>query len=136
MTHSFAWPGRRIAGLACALAAAGLPLAVSAALVTGPGGTAEQGRRIVMAPSSPAQAASTPALDLAAGRLEAVDAAAGRIIVNGRAVTLDGARLRVIGPAGQRLAGASSLVAGQQIRFALEPGTAPARRIVLIYIDR
>jgi hypothetical protein len=49
MTHSFAWPGRRIAGLACALAAAGLPLAVSAALVAGPGGTAEQGRRVVVA---------------------------------------------------------------------------------------
>lgn len=126
----------RLIGASCAIVALGLPATAPAALVTGPGGTAEQGRRTVSAPLPPAGVAAAPALDLVAARLEAVDSAAGRVVVHGKSVALDSAGLRVIGPAGQRLAGASALAAGQQIRFALEPGTAPARRIVLIYIDR
>lgn len=121
---------------ALAIAALTLPAIASAVLVTGPGGTAEQGRRTVSAAPAVADAASAPSLDLVSARLDAVDAAAGRVVVNSKSVALDRDRLRVIGTAGQRLAGASALAAGQQIRFALEPGTAPVRRIVLIYIDR
>lgn len=125
----------RLSARACAIAALAAPAIAAAVLVAGPGGTAEQGRRSVVA-APPAGVASAPALDLVPARLDAVDAAAGRVVVNSRPVPLDSARLRVIGPGGQRLAGVTSLAAGQQIRFALEPGTAPVRRIVLIYIDR
>lgn len=117
-------------------AALALPLVAQAALVAGPGGSAEQGRRVVFAAPAVAAAASTPALDLMAARLEAVDAAAGRVVLQGRAVTLHPQSLRVVGPGGQALSGASALAAGQQVRFALEPGTAVNRRIVLIFIDR
>lgn len=117
-------------------AALALPLAAQAALVAGPGGTAEQGRRVVFAPPAAAAAASAPALDLMSARLEAVDAAAGRVVLQGRTVTLHPQALRVIGPGGQALAGASALAPGQQLRFALEPGAAANRRIVLIFIDR
>lgn len=122
--------------LAAALAAA-LPLAAQAMLLEGPGGTAEQGRRMVM--PTPAPAASVPALDLVAARLDAVDSAGGRVVIRGQSVPLHPQALRVIGPGGQVMAGAGSLAAGQSVRFALEPsqtGTARERRIVLIFIDR
>lgn len=122
------WPS------ACLLALLLAP-AAQAVLVAGPGGSAEQGRRIVL-PSPAEPAASTPALDLVAARLDAVNVAAGRVVVNGRSVTLHPSALRVIGPGGQALGGAAALSAGQQVRFALEPGTAAERRIVLVFIDR
>lgn len=118
------------------LAALALSLTARAALVAGPGGSAEQGRRMVLEAPAPAGAASTPALDLVAARLDAVDSAGGRVVIQGRSVALHPQTLRVIGASGQTLAGAASLSAGQQVRFALEPGTAANRRIVLIFIDR
>ncbi len=122
--------------LAIALAAA-LPLAAQAVLLAGPGGTAEQGRRTVLpTPGAAAPAVAAPALDLVSARLDAVDSATGRVLIRGRLVPLHPQALRVIGPGGQAMAGAASLAAGQAVRFALEPGNAPERRIVLIYIDR
>lgn len=125
--------------LATVLAAA-LPLAAQAVMLAGPGGTAEQGRRMVLpTPGTPPPAAAAPALDLVSARLDAVDSAAGRVVIRGQSVPLHPQALRVIGPGGQVLAGAGSLAAGQSVRFALEPsqpGTARERRIVLIFIDR
>ncbi|MEK8049627.1 hypothetical protein AACH10_05190 [Ideonella sp. DXS22W] len=127
---------RRTLGTTLAALALAGPLAAQAAMVAGPGGTAEQGRRMVFDTPPSASAASAPALDLAEGRLDAVDLAAGRVVINGRPVALHPQGLRVIGGAGQALAGPAALVAGQRVRFALEPGTAAQRRIVLIFIER
>ena len=122
----------------------------AAVVVTGPGGTAEQGRRLVVA--TPTAGATAATLDLVAGRIDAVNLAAGSITVRGLRLPLHAEQLRVLGPGGQAL-GPRSLRAGQQVRLALEPvpgqaaeaapttapTTAPtvpqARRIVLIYID-
>ena len=150
-------PGRRAAPAACALALLALLATAStgarAVAVAGPGGTAEQGRRMVVA--APAPAASQPAIDLVAARLEAVDPVAGTVTLRGLRVPLHPQALRVLGNGGQVL-GVRSLRAGQQVRLALEPAappmstpaaaasqtavptanTAPVeRRIVLIYID-
>ncbi|MDT7834247.1 hypothetical protein [Aquabacterium sp. OR-4] len=122
--------------LTCALAGSllALPLAAQAILQDGPGGTLEQGRRTVL--SAPAPAAASATLELVGARLDALNLATGRVVVNGRSATLHPTALRVFGPAGQPMSGASALAAGQTLRFALEPGTAPERRIVLIFIDR
>ena len=124
---------------------------VQAVAVAGPGGTAEQGRRLVVA--APAKGAAQPSLDLMAARLEAVDPAALTVTVRGQRVPLHPERLRVLGAGGQVL-GVRALRAGQTVRLALEPmqptaaapaakasatgaakADASARRIVLIYID-
>jgi hypothetical protein len=94
---------------------------------------------------------NTPALDLVAARIDAVDATATSITVRGRPVPLHPTLLRVLGPGGKPLGGPRLLRAGMQVRFALEPEPAapasaatartgaaaeqPARRIVLIYVD-
>jgi len=122
--------------------------------VAGPGGTAEQGRRLVVA--RPAAGASQPSLDLLPARLEAVDLATQVVVVRGQRVPWHAERLRVLGAGGQVL-GPAALRAGQSVRLALEPvaparaataasaassaaagaadAATPARRIVLIYID-
>jgi hypothetical protein len=157
MQHAIGLPRCALAGLAMAgLLLAGLALALPAAAtaVAGPGGTAEQGRRLV--PATPAAGATAATLDLVAARIEAVDLAAGSITLRGQSVPLHASQLRVLGAGGQPL-GPRSLRAGQAVRLALEPvaepalaatatagvasapTTAPAapsaRRIVLIYID-
>lgn len=127
--------------LALWLAAVAGPAAATA--VAGPGGTAEQGRRLV--PDAPAAAAPATSLDLFAARLDAVDPAGGTVTVRGQRVPLHPSQLRVLGQGGQVL-GPRSLRAGQAVRLALEPlappapaasaaTAAPARRVVLIYID-
>jgi len=146
MTHS------RTAALAAAVLLAVLAGPASAVAVAGPGGTAEQGRRLVVA--SPAPGATAATLDLVSARLEAVDLGANTITLRGQRVPLHATQLRVLGAAGQTL-GPRSLRAGQAVRLALEPAapppaesasanssaatgattSAPARRIVLIYID-
>ncbi|GCL65687.1 hypothetical protein [Pseudaquabacterium pictum] len=133
--------------LHCAAWAAGALLAAlagtaQAVVVAGPGGTAEQGRRLVVA--EPAPGAVAPTLDLVSARLDAVDLAAGSVTVRGQRVPLHAEQLRVLGSGGQNL-GPRGLRAGQAVRLALEPAMpaaaasagspAPARRIVLIYID-
>ena len=139
---------RLIAGIVPSLlgALAVLSLPAAATAVVGPGGTAEQGRRVVVA--SPASGASVATLDLMAARVDAVDLAGGSITLRGQKVPLHAQQLRVLGPRGQVL-GPSGLRAGQTVRLALEPlqpaaattaattAAAPAapRRIVLIYID-
>jgi hypothetical protein len=113
--------------------------------VAGPAGKAEQGRRPVL--DGPVPAAAAPSLDLFAGRLDAVDLVGGTVTVRGQRVLLHPTQLRVLGQGGQVL-GPRSLRAGQAARLALEPQepataataasaatTAPARRVVLIYID-
>jgi hypothetical protein len=126
--------------------ALGLWLAAAAgpaAALAGPAGVAEQGRRLV--PEAPAAAVTTPSLDLFAARLDAVDLARGIVAVRGQRVPLHPTQLRVLGQGGQML-DARSLRSGQAVRLALEPQAAaapaasaataaPARRVVLIYID-
>ena len=132
-----AWAGL---GLAALLGAAG---PAGAVLVTGPGGTAEQGRRLVLA--APAVAAEQPALALIEGRIEAVDGTGRWLQLQGQAVALHPDNLRVLGPGGPLPGGVRSLRPGQAIRFALEPDAAPVpatrnaaapapRRIVLILL--
>ena len=132
-----------------------------AVLVTGPGGTAEQGRRLVLA--APVPGAQAQAMALVAARIDAVDAAGQTLTLRGKPVPVHPTALKVLGPQGQPLSGLRALRAGQPIRFALEaelpltpltpatPATqvtpasllrpsasaaAPAeRRIVLIYLD-
>lgn len=140
----------RAAGLLAAVLAlhAGSAHAIA---VAGPGGTADQGRRLVV--TTPARGAAQPSLDLLPARLEAVDPAGLSVVVRGQKVPLHAERLRVLGAGGQVL-GVRALRAGQSVRLALEPtlpagaatgasaasataaaAAAPARRIVLIYID-
>jgi hypothetical protein len=113
-----------------------LPGSARSALVQGPGGTAEQGRRLVTAqPVTPP--ASAPTLVLASGVISAVDAAAQRITLTGRSVPLHPGALRVLSASGQPLPGAAALRPGMAVRFALEPAgpNETDRRIVLIYVD-
>ncbi len=128
---------------------AGASAPAAAVAVAGPGGTAEQGRRLVLAQPTAGAAAAT--LELVAARIDAVDLVAHSITVRGQRLPLHAELLRVLGPGGQVL-GPRGLRAGQQVRLALEPtlptpeagaasasATTPAalpqRRIVLIYID-
>jgi hypothetical protein len=130
------------AALGAGLLLAALAGPAHAVAVAGPGGTAEQGRRLVVA--EPVRGAVAPTLDLVSARLEAVDLAAGTVTVRGQRVPLHAEQLRVLGSGGQNL-GPRGLRAGQDVRLALEPAApaaaasagspAPARRIVLIYID-
>lgn len=130
--HPAAW--------AAGLLMAALAAPVGAVAVAGPGGTAEQGRRLVL--DEPTAGAAATTLDLVAARIDAVDLAAGTVTVRGQRVPLHASALRVLGRAGQVL-GPPSLRAGQMVRLALEAparagsanAPAPARRIVLIYID-
>jgi hypothetical protein len=138
--------------LACAAAAA--TLATSAALATavaGPEGTAGQARRSVIA--APAPGVNGPALTLITARIDKVDASGQSVTLRGQSVALHPTALRVLGPGGQPLGGPQALRAGMRVRFALEPepvqaagaatgrasaasdAAAPARRIVLIYVD-
>ncbi|TXH37216.1 MAG: hypothetical protein E6Q92_10690 [Burkholderiaceae bacterium] len=126
-----------LAGLLAALAGP-----AGAAAVAGPGGTAEQGRRLVL--DAPVAGPPAGTLDLVAVRLEAVDLRAGTVTVRGQAVPLHATALRVLGRGGQ-VRGPSGLRAGQAVRIAFDPAVqvrpasasapAPARRIVLIHID-
>ena len=137
---------RAALGLAALLGAIG---PAGAVLVSGPGGSAEQGRRLVLA--APAAAAEQPALALVDGRIEAVDAAGRWLQLQGQPVGLHPEQLRVLGPGGPLPGGLRSLRPGQAIRFALEPeaaaappargaagaagaGAAAPRRIVLILL--
>ena len=125
-----------------------------AAAVAGPGGTAQHGRRLVLA--APTLGAEAATLDLIEGRIEAVDAKAGVIMLAGKPVPLHPTQLRVVAPGGQPLAGVQALSPGMRVRFALEPelrgaalpgvagsasagprasAAAPPRSIVLLYID-
>lgn len=131
------------------LAALGGPAAAMA--VDGPGGTAEQGRRMVVA--SPTQGAAAATLDLVNARLDGVDAAAGTLTLRGQTVPVHPERLRVQGPRGQDLGGLRALRAGMQVRFALEPlpaspgaglspaaaasaaASTPPRRVVLVQVE-
>ena len=133
-----AWAGLGLAALLCAAGPAG------AVLVTGPGGTAEQGRRLVLA--APAVAAEQPVLALVDGLIEAVDSAGRWLQLHGQPVALHPENLRVLGPGGPLPGGVRGLRPGQTIRFALEPEVAPVpatrnaaapapRRIVLILLE-
>ena len=127
-----------------ALLLGSFPGRAQAMAVAGPGGTAEQGRRLVLA--EPAAPANAPTLDLVSARLEAVDLVAGTVTVRGQRVPLHASELRVLGGRGEVLA-LRHLRAGQAVRLALEPvapaaaaavasaAPAPVRRVVLIYID-
>ena len=136
-----AMTSRRPVLLAAALLLGAWAGPAQAMAVAGPGGTAEQGRRLVLA--EPAAAANAPTFDLVAARLEAVDQAAGTVTVRGQRVPLHASVLRVLGSRGEVLA-VQHLRAGQAVRLALEPvaptaaasaAPAPVRRVVLIYID-
>ena len=136
-----AWAGLGLVALVGSVGAVG---PASAVLVTGPGGTAEQGRRQVVA--EPALAAEPAALALIEGRIEAVDAAGRWLTLQGQPVGLHPDRLQVLGPGGPLPGGVRGLRPGQAIRFALEPDPATGpptrgadaaapRRIVLILLE-
>lgn len=148
--HSAALPRAWLGSLLVAAALAGAAATAQAVLVTGPGGTAEQGRRLVLA--APVPGAQTTALALMAARIDAVDSVGQTLTLRGKPVPVHPTALKVLGPQGQALAGLRALRAGQPIRFALEaepaavpitpealvrpPAAAPPeRRIVLIYLD-
>jgi hypothetical protein len=74
-------------------------------------------------------------LDLVEGRLSAVDAAQRTVTIGGKVIATHPTRLRVF-VAGGGSAGFEALQAGARVRFALEPGAADPRPIVLIYVER
>lgn len=114
-----------------------------AAMVAGP--AAPPGARVSTLPAAaapsnarnPAQGyvATAPELDLVGGVVQGVDFKQGTLTLGGKPVGLHPTRLRVVQQGGRAQAGAAILRPGMRIRFALEPTTAPVRRIVLIYID-
>ena len=128
--------------LACLLAAV-FSVAAQAVVLAGPGGTAEQGRRLVQA--EPAPGAAQPALVLVQARIEAVDPAGRWLRLQGQTVALHPSALRIVGTGGVVVPGVQSLRPGQNIRFALAPEpavpagqappSAPERPIVLIYLE-
>ena len=136
-----AWAGSGLVALAALVGAVG---PASAVLVTGPGGTADQGRRLVVA--APAVAVEQATLALIDGRIEAVDGAGRWLQLQGRQVGLHPDLLRLLGPGGPLPGGVRGLRPGQDIRFALEPdpaagpptlaaAAAAPRRIVLILLE-
>ena len=133
-----------------------VPGLAAAVVVAGPGGSAEQGRRQVIA--APTVGADQPALALLAGRVEAVDSAGHWLQLQGQRVPLHPTALRLLDANGATAAaGLRALRPGQAIRFALEAEPAPPpsagasapglagmagppvapllRRIVLIYLE-
>ena len=137
---------RALAGLAmrALMLAGGACGPAAAVLVAGPGGSAEQGRRQVLA--APVAGAEQPAAALLAGRIEAVDSAGRWLQVQGQPLALHPTALRVLGPQGPLARGVADLRPGQAIRFALEPvpvSVSPAQalaaagrqRIVLILLE-
>lgn len=131
--------------MALALSAGG----ALAAAVVGESESAGKGRSVV--PTPPPAVAVQPSLDLIPARLEAVNLAERTVTLRGQRVPWHAERLKVLGAGGQQLS-TSALRAGQAVRLALEPElpaaaqgnakaaagakmAAPARRIVLIYID-
>jgi hypothetical protein len=166
MTRDPMTPVCRRRGLALAVLAAVLGLAGTAShatAVAGMGGGADPGRR--PAADAPGGGSVAPGLDLVAARIDAVSADGRSITLRGKPVALHPSALRVVGPGGQVLPGASALRPGMRVRLAFEaepraaaPATpgAPAhprpasggsgatsspsatpteRRIVLLYID-
>ncbi len=122
----------------------------AAVAVSGTDGTADQGRRTVIA--APANGVDAPVLTLVAARIDAVDLKAGTLTLKGLAVPLHPSALRILGSGGQSLGGPANLRAGMNVRVGLEPeaavsaaaatpvpaasrGAPPLRRIVLIYVD-
>jgi hypothetical protein len=77
---------------------------------------------------------AAPTLDLIEGRITAVDRVHRTLTVGNRTVSLHPTRLQVFGPDGRREA-VASLAPGSRIRFALEPGAADPRPVVLIYVE-
>jgi hypothetical protein len=79
--------------------------------------------------------AEAPTLDLVTGQLTAVDRERKTVTITGKVIALHPSRLRVF-RVGEGKRGIEALQAGARVRFALEPGAAEPRRIVLIYIER
>ncbi len=107
---------------------------VSAIVVAGPGGVAEQGRRTAIA--APVSSGDTQTLELVNAVIETVSIERSQIVVSGREVGLH-PNVRIF--RGGQAAGPAALHAGQHVRFALESRKAragEARRIVLIQIER
>jgi hypothetical protein len=145
-----------LAALALVLGLAGS--ASQAMAVAGMGGAPPARRAGSDAPALPSAA---PGLELVAGRIDAVSADGRSITLRGKPLVLHPSALRVVGPGGQALRGASALRPGMRVRLAFEPelhAAAPAtpgasahvrpatagsaasaplteRRIVLLYID-
>lgn len=118
----------RLAVLTCGLAIAG---SASAIAIGGPTGTTDQGRNVIVG----AETSAAPALELSSGRID--DLSPGWVTIRGKAIGLHPTRLRVVAPGGHSESSAGSLRKGQQVRYALDAGSAEtARRIVLIYIER
>ncbi len=114
-----------------------LALAWPAAAITVqlPNGTPASATKVIDTPAAPV--GGVPTLDLAQGRVEAVDQAKRQLVIAGRTVGWHPTQLRVVGPGGHGTSGPSALRKGSKIRFALDPASqAVDRLIVLIYIDQ
>ena len=109
--------------LAALLGLAGLAGPAQAVVISGPGGSAEQGRRLVVA--EPAAGARQPAPGLLAARIEAIDPAGQWLRLLGQQVPVHPTALRVLGASGPLAGGLPALRAGQAVRFALEPDSPP-----------
>ncbi|MBL0090752.1 MAG: hypothetical protein IPP44_30320 [Ideonella sp.] len=117
-------------GLLVATASPALAIAVRS-----PKGGIGPSAKVIDAPA--ASAAAAPSMDLARGRIEAVDPSKRQLVIAGRKVEWHASKLRIIAAGGHGQASTSALRKGAQIRFALDPNsTAVDRPIVLIYIDQ
>jgi len=125
MTSSFLVRGAVAAATLTVCAAAG------ATMIAGRAGRAAA----QPSPAAPASAPSATALELIGGTVTAVDAKARTLTVSGRALPWDASRLKVFGPGGQAST-IDQVQPGAVVRFALEPGNAAQRRIILVYVDR
>jgi len=104
-----------------------------ATAVSGPAGTAMQGRRTVAA--APVAGVNDERPELAQAVIEAVDLANRQLRLRGKPVAVD-PKLRVVQGGTQLSQGLRALRAGQHIRFALAAGDEPGRPVVLVYIDQ
>lgn len=101
----------------------------AAVMVAGGRGAAGPPRNV-----APAPPAASPSVELIAGTIAAVDRAKRTMTVSGTQLGWHPTSLRVFSAGGSRLS-AHELRPGLRIRFALEPGTGTARRVVLIYVE-
>ena len=74
-------------------------------------------------------------LDLIPGTVVSVDVPQTTLVLDGQAVRWHPTQLKVFDTATGAVGQVSQLRRGMRIRFALEPGAAAGRRIVLIYLE-
>lgn len=76
-----------------------------------------------------------PTLDLVRGTVVSVDVARATLVLEGQTVRWHPTQLKVFNAVTGAVGHVTQLQRGMAIRFALEPGAAPDRRIVLMYLE-